>query len=154
VSDPIVEAARDILDDSFSAFRATIAGLDAAALNWRAAGPETNPIAVLAAHAMGSTRWWLSAAVDAPLPDRDRDAEFRVVAHDPQEELRSFEAIAGDCTALLQLDAFEPGATRAVRGEVVTAAWALLHAIEHLREHMAHAQLTRQAWEQGAGSGG
>jgi hypothetical protein len=148
VSDPIVEAARDIIEDSLSAFRATIAGLGADALNWLAAGPETNPIAVLAAHAMGSTRWWLSAAAGASLPERDRDAEFRVVANDPNEVLRSFDAIARDCRTLLEVDAFDPAAARVVPDEVVTAAWALLHATEHLREHLAHAQLTRQAWEQ------
>jgi hypothetical protein len=31
----------------------------------------------------------------------------------------------------------------------VTAAWALLHALEHLREHAAQAQLTRQLWQRG-----
>jgi hypothetical protein len=25
--------------------------------------------------------------------------------------------------------------------------WALIHAVEHLREHVAHAELTRQLWE-------
>ena len=30
----------------------------------------------------------------------------------------------------------------------VPAAWALLHAIEHLREHVGQMQLTRQLWEQ------
>jgi hypothetical protein len=32
-------------------------------------------------------------------------------------------------------------------GDTVTAVWALLHAAEHLREHVAHAELTRQVWE-------
>jgi hypothetical protein len=46
---------------------------------------------------------------------------------------------------------FDPGAVgrpswRSDDGEEppVTAAWALLHALEHLREHVGHAQLTRQ----------
>jgi hypothetical protein len=29
------------------------------------------------------------------------------------------------------------------------AAWALMHALEHLREHLGHMALTRQLWEQG-----
>ena len=46
--------------------------------------------------------------------------------------------------------AFDPGATGTApwrtdgADEPVTAAWALLHALEHLREHVGHAQLTRQ----------
>jgi hypothetical protein len=31
--------------------------------------------------------------------------------------------------------------------EEVPAAWALIHALEHLREHVAHLGLTRQLWE-------
>jgi hypothetical protein len=84
----------------------------------------------------------------ASLPERDRDAEFLVVADDPNEVLRSFDAIARDCRTLLEVDAFDPAVARVVPNEVVTAAWALLHAMEHLREHLAHVQLTRQAWEQ------
>ena len=32
----------------------------------------------------------------------------------------------------------------------MSAAWALIHALEHLREHVAHAQLTRQVSQQQA----
>jgi hypothetical protein len=35
--------------------------------------------------------------------------------------------------------------------EPVTAAWALLHALEHLREHVGHAQLTRQLMDERSG---
>jgi hypothetical protein len=41
---------------------------------------------------------------------------------------------------------WRPGAAAS---EPVTAAWALLHALDHLREHVGHAQLTRQLF--GAG---
>ena len=29
----------------------------------------------------------------------------------------------------------------------IPAAWALIHALEHLREHIGHVGLTRQLWE-------
>jgi hypothetical protein len=32
-------------------------------------------------------------------------------------------------------------------GTTTTAAWAVIHAVEHLSEHVAHAELTRQMWE-------
>jgi hypothetical protein len=35
-------------------------------------------------------------------------------------------------------------------GTTVTAAWALIHAVEHLQEHVAHAELTRQVWDRAA----
>ena len=37
------------------------------------------------------------------------------------------------------------------RPEIVSGAWVLLHAVEHLHEHMEHAQPTRQLWDQREG---
>ena len=37
------------------------------------------------------------------------------------------------------------------RPEIVSGARVLLHAVEHLREHMGHAQPTRQLWDQREG---
>ena len=62
-----------------------------------------------------------------------------------------FDPIAADCRALLDTDAaFDAGAIREDPrdGDRVTATWALIHAVEHLREHVAHAELTRQVFEQ------
>jgi uncharacterized damage-inducible protein DinB len=147
--DPMIVAASDLLDDSLDAMREVIAGADAGALDWRP-GSDTNSIAVLATHSMHSTRSWLSVAVGAPLPERDRPSEFRATADGVDELLVFYDSIAADCRAVLDAsEAFDPGATRSTHneGETVTAAYALLHALEHLREHVAHAQLTRQLWE-------
>ena len=157
--DPTITAAREIIEESIEGIRGAIAGLPADALNWRPAGEGTNPIAVLAVHAMHSTRSWLAVATGGPLPDRDRDAEFRTVVADPRELIEIVDRLAADRRALLTTeDAFEPGTMReshlrasSGRAEVVSGAWALLHAVEHLREHMGHAQLTRQLWEERAG---
>jgi hypothetical protein len=101
---------------------------------------------------MHSTRSWLSLAAGAPRPDRDRDAEFRVVVDDAAVFMSWFDGISAECRALLDGDVvYDPGATATApwrpdaADEPVTAAWALLHALEHLREHVGHAQLTRQA---------
>jgi hypothetical protein len=63
--------------------------------------------------------------------------------------------MAEDCRRLFDgVDVFEPEVMRASHArtssgevEVVSGAWGLLHAIEHLSEHVGHAQLTRQLWE-------
>ena len=157
--DPTVIAAREIVDESIDGIRGAISGLPAEALNWRPSPEGTNPIAVLAVHAIYSARSWLAVAVGAPLPDRDRDAEFRTVVAGSEELLETVDRLAGDCRALLTTGGtFDPGAMReshfrasSGRAEVVSGAWALLHAVEHLREHMGHAQLTRQLWEQRRG---
>jgi uncharacterized damage-inducible protein DinB len=151
VPDPTIEAARDILADSLLEMRSVLAGCSAAELNRRPSGDDTNSIAVLVTHAMHSTRAWLSLAAGAPPPERNRPAEFAVTPDDPAAFTAWFDQMAAECRALLADDVrFEPGATHVVPwqtdgdGEPVTAAWALLHALEHLREHVGHAQLTRQ----------
>jgi hypothetical protein len=159
MSDPMVTAAGEFIRDSVAGLREAVQGLPTDALNWRPAGVGTNPIAVLAVHAMGSTRAWLAVAFGAPLPERDRDAEFLTVAADPAELLAGVDRVAGDCRTLLEtVEVFEPAADRVshVRtstgtAEVVSGAWALLHAVEHLSEHVGHAQLTRQLWERRQG---
>ena len=89
--------------------------------------------------------------MNAPLPERDRDAEFLVVVEDPAVFMSRVDVLAEECRALLRTeDPFEPGRVGTApwrtygEDEPVTAAWALLHALEHLREHVGHAQLTRQ----------
>jgi hypothetical protein len=150
--DPTIEAARGILDGSLNEIREAIVGLPPDALGWRPAGEEdTNSIVVLTVHAMHSTRWWLSVALGAAEPERDRPSEFRASAADADELLSFFDPMAADCRALVAEDpVFEPGRVRPDPGtgdDTGTAAWALLHALEHLREHVAQASLTRQLWE-------
>ena len=147
MSDPTLEAARSVVDESLDAMRAAIAGASGEALNRRPAGDETNSIAVLVVHALNSTRWWLSVALGRQVPERDRPSEFHTIVAGADELLGVFDPIAADCRALLSADvAFDPGAIREDPrdGEEVTAAWALMHAVEHLREHVGHAELTRQ----------
>ena len=149
MSDPTIVAASGLLDDSLNAMREVIGGVGAEALDWRP-GEDTNSIAVLAVHSMHSTRAWLSTATGSPLPERDRPSEFLATSNGVEELLRFFDAMAADCRALLDTsEPFDAGAIRRTHneGETVTGAYALLHALEHLREHVAHAQLTRQVWE-------
>jgi Protein of unknown function (DUF664). len=158
MTDPTIDAAHDLLADSLATMRAVVAGADPAALDWRPGGEDTNSIAVLAIHSMHSTRSWLSVATGAPLPERDRPSEFLATADDVDELLAFFDAMSNECRALLHdVEAWDPGelleAHRATRDdqEPVSAAWALIHALQHLREHVAHTQLTRQLWDRQPG---
>ena len=153
--DPFVAAARDALDDALGDVRASIEGAPADALNWRPAGDETNSIAVLGVHAMHSTRSWLAVAMGAPLPERDRASEFRATQKDAAALLSFIDAMRVDCVSLLELPAPPDwGIARKTHArpapgapDRVSAAWALLHALEHLREHAGQLMLTRQLWE-------
>jgi uncharacterized damage-inducible protein DinB len=154
VTDPMVAAARNMLDSCVAGMRPAIEGASADALNWRPAGEETNSIGILAVHAMTSSRTWLNVAVGAPEPERDRDAEFRTQVQDPAELLATFDRLAGECRAALATEAEvdwaaprTPNRRPGSAPETITAGWTLLHALEHLREHVAHLQLTRQLWD-------
>jgi hypothetical protein len=151
VSDPTIAAARQILDESLDQLRAALDGCSAEELNRRPAGDDTNGLAVLATHALQSTRAWLSIAVGVEPPPRDRPAEFTVVVDDAERFLAEVDRLAASCRAVLDPEApFEPDHTGTPTWqppqdrEPVTAAWALIHALAHLREHVGHAQLTRQ----------
>jgi uncharacterized damage-inducible protein DinB len=151
VADPTVAAARELLDEALAGLHEAVEGASVDTLNRRPAGEETNSIAVLVAHAVYSTRSWVSLAMGAALPHRDRPAEFRAVATSADQVISMIDDVGVECRALLSDDAsFDPAVERTPtwRGsgvnEPTSAAWAMVHAISHLQEHVAHAQLTRQ----------
>jgi hypothetical protein len=157
VNDPMVAAARFVLlKNQLPLLRACVAEAPPEALNWRPAGADTNSIAVLATHTMHSTRSWLSVAVGAPLPDRDRESEFRVTVDATAELLALVDGFTADIGRLLDgaTGAMDWAAMRKTHArapgapEFVPAGRALLHTIEHASAHVAHMQLTRQSWEQ------
>ena len=150
--DPILTSARDLLRRARDDMRAAIDGLSPDALNWRPAGDDTNSIAAMANHAVTSARTWLSVAVEAPLPDRDRPTEFDFTARDSGDLLAFVDGLFEDCLSLIDSSRtvdwaalrkhWDPG-----RDIELFPAWALLHALEHLREHVGQMSLTRQLWE-------
>jgi hypothetical protein len=148
VSDPVIDAARAILADGLDELQRATADLSTEDLNRRPAGDETNSLAVIATHALASTRSWLSLATGVPLPPRNRPSEFLVLADDGFAS--SMDAQISECLGLLNEDiTFDPAreGTAPWRStgadEPVSAAWALLFALSHFNEHVGHAHLTR-----------
>ena len=150
--DPLLTSARDALRRAREDMRVAIDGLPSEALNWRPAGDGTNSIAVLATHSLTSTREWLSVAVDEPPPERDRDSEFEASARDAGELLAFVDRMFEECLSLVDKSRevdwaalrkhWDPG-----RDIELFPAWALLHALGHLREHVGQMALTGQLWE-------
>ena len=153
--DPMVAAARYVLlRDQLPLLRECVAEAPPEALNWRPGGADTNSIAVLATHTMHSTRSWMSVALGAPLPERDRESEFRVTVDATSDLLALVDAFTADIDGLLDgaKGAVDWAAMRKTHPrnrapESVPAGRAMLHAIEHAAAHVAHMQLTRQLWE-------
>ena len=151
-TDPVLASARYLVGESLKELRSSVEGLPVEALNWRPAGPDTNSIAAMATHSLTSTRWWLSVAIDEPPPERDRDSEFEATARDAGELLAFVDGLFEDCLSLVDKSRTVDWAALRSQwdpdtGVQLFAAWALLHALGHLREHVGQMALTRQLWE-------
>ncbi len=151
--DPFSAAAYEMIQTSIQDLRATVAGMDRAALN-RAPAPETNSIAVLVAHAVTSATTLLEAALTGRM-DRGhymgtvRPAAFATRDADAADLLAQLDDLARTAERLTTEGARADYAAPVVyiggaEGPPRTRAWCLLHAVEHLREHVGHAQLTKQ----------
>jgi uncharacterized damage-inducible protein DinB len=151
VADATIDAFREVLDESLGELRKGVAGLSVDQLNARPAGGDTNSVAVIVTHALGSTRSWLSLAMGAPMPERDRPAEFRAVADDGFAA-RTDAGIA-ECLALLNDATWDPArvgvANWTQSQETRTAAYAVSHALSHLGEHVGHLHMTLELLRDG-----
>ncbi|MEA2677965.1 MAG: hypothetical protein QOJ81_2106 [Chloroflexota bacterium] len=144
----MIEATRLVLDESLGEIRKGVAGLSVEQLNARPAGGDTNSVAVICAHALGSTRSWLSLAFGLAQPPRDRDAEFKTIADAGFKEWTD-QAIAA-CFALLEGARWDPNLTgvpawnNRLGAQPRSAPYSLGHALAHLGEHVGHLHMTRE----------
>ncbi len=153
--DPVITAVHELIKDNAAELRAVVQGLPPEALNWQPA-PDTSTLAVLMAHAVTATVRLVDSALTGTF-DRPR--------YLAEERIPAFATHAVDtahlATMVDRLDALlarleGEGSDGVLAGPVSyigdapaprTRAWNLIHAVEHLREHIGHAQLTRQLWE-------
>jgi uncharacterized damage-inducible protein DinB len=146
-----VTASQAVLEELYDDLTALVEPLDEGCLNWAPAGAESNSIAGLTRHIVGSTNSWLARALAESFP-RDREAEF--VARHTAAELVALVAasrqLAGEQFA--RLATVDPGLTRQVRRlstnreMAVTVAWCVQHALIHAGEHWGQIQLNRQLY--------
>ncbi len=148
VGDPVIEATLQVLKESLGEIRKGVAGLSVDELNARPGGGNTNSIAVIVAHALGSTRSWLSLAFGQPQPPRDRDAEFKTVADADFTSWTEQHIMA--CFALLDGATWDPNLSgvpawnNRLGAQPRTAPYSLGHALAHLGEHVGHLHMTRE----------
>ena len=136
------------LHDLHHEFIETFEGLPAEALDW-IPGDEMNSLCVLVVHTTGSTQWWIGIALGDP-PERNRDLEFQAKGLSAAELKDRFAAVeANACSGLERFALADLAVVYPVpnRDRRISAAWGLLHALEHIGIHLGHAQITRQLWE-------
>jgi hypothetical protein len=144
--DPIVAKLEELFKSVHAQLRDEVRGVATEELNWKPA-PETNSIAALVVHTLGSEAevWRVAAKVQG---DRDRDAEFRAMADDAESLMRELdqadsylEALAPRVTA----QDLEEVRARGEREPQTSLHW-LITNYGHAREHLAHIQLTKQMY--------
>jgi hypothetical protein len=130
------------------------------ALSWHPDDGTTNSIAQIVRHVAASERLLLGFARDAPVVRSDEEYQ-RYHAHSLREtpttrvELRQT-LIAMQAETERDLDALVSlgldGTITTYSGGHLTRRQLLTHHMLHLAEHIGHAELTRQLWEQRAAS--
>jgi uncharacterized damage-inducible protein DinB len=129
-------------------------GLPPAALDW-VPGNDMNSISVLVFHLTGAERYWIGDVAAQDPTARDRDAEFKV--HDVgldvlKKRTTDILEYADKVLDKMSLQDLETIRVSARDGREFTAAWSLLHALEHATLHLGQIQMTRQLWEQSKGN--
>jgi hypothetical protein len=150
--EPFAAAFEARLDELVAGFRGAIEGLPAEALDW-SPGPQINSITVLATHAAAATRYLIGDVIAGEPSGRVRDAEFRVAKVDGAALLQRMEDTAAYAKGVVgRLTAEDFGSLRLSpqHKREYTVAWCMVRSLDHLAEHMGHAQLTRLLWEEQA----
>ncbi len=150
--DPFIAACRSIYEVCTDEVRTSLTGLGAEGLSWRPGSADANSAAVIAHHALGSTRDWVCISLGLPRPVRSRAEEFATAFASEETALALVDELLnstlGAFDAVNAVDWLEVVPTVEQPGNpVTTRAYCLVHAIEHLREHTAQLSLTRQLWD-------
>ena len=124
---------------------AVVHGCSVEQLNWQPPAPEANSIYALATPTLANARVNTIRVLCGRDIDRDRDAEFRVVADEDNATIPEWLEIRQElraAVAALPDDAMGRICHHPVRGEVTGREVVMLLA-RHAAEHVGHAELTR-----------
>ncbi len=148
--DPLVATVVRLYKEAHAEMRDTVRGMDPAALTWRPA-PETNSIAVLIVHTLGSEGEVFRIARNAA-NSRDRDAEFRTGVASAADLIALLDAADADLDAAApQITAADVDAERPRRtNPPETMRYWMIQNYGHAREHLAQIHLTKQLYESGS----
>ena len=153
---------RRLFDEKYAELEELLADLPAEALLWRpfSVSPwkgEAGSLGWLIAHGMSSTVYllrraeWAMGRIEWDAVDGDQGREeFGPADRDPAHLLAragrtcEYVHVFLDSLSAADLEASRPHPRRPER--VFTARYDTVHAIEHLSQHIGHAQLTRQLW--------
>jgi hypothetical protein len=145
---PMVEVVQGMLDGQAERYTKVIDELPEGALNWRPGDETTNSVAQIVRHVTAVQGLLLARALGEPF-EYDHKHSLR---NDPatKEELQGLiaDAKTKKDDALARLDGMDMSeAIPTANGSALRARY-VIHAADHGQEHLGHAELTRQLWEQ------
>jgi uncharacterized damage-inducible protein DinB len=132
----------------------TIQGLSQEALNW-SPGLGLNSLAVLVTHTAGSMRYTIGDVIAGEPSGRVRDSEFKVSDATPEQLRRRLSDVLAyslDVVARIRPEELAESRFSPQHNQNFTVAMTLLRTLDHLTEHLGHAEITRTLWEQQAKS--
>ncbi len=146
---PMVEVVQRMLNGQAERYTKVVEGLPEEALNWRPGNEETNSVAQLVRHVTAVQNLFMGRILGES-PEYDHRYALR---NDPatKEELLGLirDANARKDVALARADALDmsellpsPSGTGTMRAHYI------IHSADHGQEHLGHAELTKQLWEQ------
>jgi hypothetical protein len=146
--DPVVAKIAEQYQVVHGLLRDEVRDLSVEELNWKP-GPETNSIAALIVHTLGSEAEVLRVAAKVP-GERDRPAEFRATADSAADLIRELDQADSYLEAMVPRITAENLAEELPRGDrpPETGLHWLVTNYGHAREHLAHIQLTKQLYAQ------
>ena len=147
--------AQRTLDAQAERFTAVVDGLSPDALTWRPGNETTNSSAQIVRHVVAWQSWYLSVVLSDPVPlDDDALNQKQVDSLDngptTDADLRTLVDTmrAQTATLLERVDALDLNEAISPYDDPEPRCFYLSGAIDHAAEHIGHAELTRQLWEQ------
>jgi hypothetical protein len=153
---------KKLFDEKYAELDELLADLPSAALQWKPFENSpwkgrSNSLGLVLAHAISSTIYLLRRAEFSmgkrewgTVDGDEGKEEFGPANHDPahlRERARRTQALVHemlDTVSAADLETSKPHPKQTER--VFTARYDIQHAIEHLSQHIGHAQITRQLW--------
>jgi len=147
---PFYEALAERFHDLHTEIHNDLNTLPPEALDW-IPGHEMNSVSVIVVHLTGAERFLIGDVIMKDPSNRNRDAEFMVKGMTRTDLLRRIEDTETYIKAAfekLTLSNLDENRLHPRRGEQVSVAWAILHALDHVATHVGQINITSQLWQQ------
>jgi hypothetical protein len=144
---PIIVVVKGMLDEQAERYTQVVTAMPEEALHWRPGDATTNSVAQIVRHVTAAQEWLLGVARgDTPAWDQDSLRNDRATREELLGLIAAVSARKDD--QLARIDLLDMSETLASEDGPGLRGWFVVHCAEHGAEHLGHAELTQQLWEQ------